>query len=75
MRTTIQVQQTIKHELDNLKVNPRETYEDVITRLVQMLKENALLKTKLLSEGYTEMAEDSKKIAEEWLVTEINNEI
>jgi len=33
--TTIQLSEETKDELDKLKVHPRETYEDVIKRLIE----------------------------------------
>ena len=37
--TTLQVSRELKAELDKLKVHPRETYEDVLRRLVEAYKE------------------------------------
>lgn len=34
--TTIRISQKIKTELDNAKQHPRETYEDVIKRLLKL---------------------------------------
>lgn len=71
MRTTIQVQKSLKSELDELKASPRETYEDIIVRLISLLKQREIENIKLMSEGYEEMAEDSRKIVEEWNTTEL----
>jgi len=39
VRTTIQISQNLKKLLDSLKIHPRETYEDVIRRLIEKKKE------------------------------------
>ena len=74
MRTTIQVHKTIKDELDELKVNQRETYEDIIVKLLTTMKQKQMMQIKELEEGYLEMAEDSIEIAKEWAVTEADFE-
>jgi len=38
MKTTIAVSKELKQKLDSIKVHPRETYEDVIKRLVEIMK-------------------------------------
>lgn len=35
----IKIRETTKKDLGNLKVHPRETYDDVVTRLVKENKE------------------------------------
>jgi hypothetical protein len=40
MDSTIKVKPTTKEALEALKVHPRETYEDVILRLVDFYKKN-----------------------------------
>ncbi|MEM3832411.1 MAG: antitoxin VapB family protein [Thermoprotei archaeon] len=35
MKSTIAVSKEVKEKLDRLKVHPRETYEDVIKRLIE----------------------------------------
>jgi predicted CopG family antitoxin len=37
-KTTIKISYKIKQELEKIKIHPRETYEDVITRLVKKMK-------------------------------------
>jgi len=37
--TTIRIRQGTKKKLDSVKVHPRETYEDVILRMIKMLGE------------------------------------
>jgi hypothetical protein len=40
MDSTIKVKPTTKEALEALKVHPRETYEDIILRLVDFYKKN-----------------------------------
>jgi len=35
MSSTIKVSKKVKEELDSMKVHPRETYEDIIKRLIE----------------------------------------
>ena len=35
----IKISKTTKKDIDNLKTHPRETYDDVVTRLVKEKKE------------------------------------
>jgi len=37
-KTTIKISEKIKRELDKIKVHPRETYEQVIIRLLKVKK-------------------------------------
>jgi len=66
MVTTIQLQEQVKSELDRLKEEPRETYEDVIRRLIKTIEIQKRKNCQLLIEGCKEMAEDSLKICKEW---------
>lgn len=38
--STIQISRNTKKKLDNIKIHPRETYEDIIIRLLKKAKEN-----------------------------------
>jgi predicted CopG family antitoxin len=38
-KTTIKISKKIKQELEKMKIHPRETYEDVIIRLIKKVKE------------------------------------
>lgn len=66
MVTTIQLSEQVKEELGKMKANSRETYEDVIVRLVKSVGEMEKRKEDLLKEGYLETAEESLKIDKEW---------
>jgi predicted CopG family antitoxin len=37
-KTTIKISKKIKQELEKMKIHPRETYEDVIIRLIKKVK-------------------------------------
>jgi len=39
VRTSIQLSKETKDVLDDIKIHPRETYEDVIKRLIEFWKE------------------------------------
>ena len=62
MVTTIQLNENVKKALDRIKSN-KETYEDVIVNLMQIVEESKRKQEQLLIEGYKEMAEESLKIA------------
>ena len=65
MVTTIQINESVKEELDNLKSN-KETYEQVILNLLNVAQECKRKEKALLIEGCKVMAEDSLKINKEW---------
>ncbi|HIJ97885.1 TPA: hypothetical protein H1009_02230 [archaeon] len=64
--TTIQIRETVKHELERLKGKSHETYEDVILKLIGHVEKEKRLQKELLIEGYKEMAEESRRTAKEW---------
>lgn len=65
MITTIQLNESVKRELDRLKSN-KETYEEVILNLMKFAKKNKREQEQLLIEGCREMYDDMLKIAKEW---------
>jgi len=65
MVTTIQLNESVKNELDNLK-SEKETYEQVILNLMKIAEEHRRKQEELLIEGYKEMAEESLRICEEF---------
>lgn len=69
MITTIQLREEVKRALDRLKEN-RETYEEVIVKLVTEVEKNKRNQEELLIEGYKEMAEESLKMQKEWESTD-----
>ena len=66
MITSIQIHEKVKSALDKLKEKEKESYEEVIVKMMQKIEHQERQKKGLLKEGYQEMAEESKKIAEEW---------
>ncbi|MEK6861199.1 MAG: antitoxin VapB family protein [Nanoarchaeota archaeon] len=72
MITSIQIHEEIKRELDTLKESNKESYEDIIKRLIESVEKQKRIRTELLIEGYKEMARESLDITKEWAVTETN---
>lgn len=70
MITSIQIHEEMKKELDSLKETNKESYEEVISRLIEHVEKQKRQHTRLLAEGYKEMAEESLKITKEWSSTE-----
>ncbi len=66
MVTTIQLNENVKNSLAGLKSSNKETYEEVIVKLVKNLNKQKKEQEQLLIEGYKEMAEESLKMAKEW---------
>jgi predicted transcriptional regulator len=48
MVTTIQLEERIKNRLEEIKIDPRETYNKVIERLIQLSKEEEELNPKTI---------------------------
>lgn len=69
MITTIQLRQNVKNELDRLKTD-RQTYEEIILRLIKLAEQQKRKQKELLIEGYKEMADESLKITKEWETTD-----
>jgi predicted CopG family antitoxin len=67
MITTIQLHADVKEALNRMKKTPRESYEDIIVRMMKMINKNKKEHEKLMKEGCIVMAEESKKLAEEWM--------
>ena len=72
MITSIQIHEVVKKELDTLKENNKESYEDVIMRLIESTEKQKRTQAELLMQGYKEMAQESLKITKEWAVIETN---
>jgi predicted CopG family antitoxin len=65
MVTTIQLNENVKKELDKLKQG-RETYEEVIVKMINQIDEQRRRHIKLMIEGAKETAEESLKITKEF---------
>ena len=66
MITTIQIHEDVKKELDSLKNGTKDSYEEVIVKLIKAAEKSKRTNKKLLKEGYEEMAEESLKITKEF---------
>ncbi len=69
MVTTIQLNEDVKKILNQLKTG-KETYEEVIVKMMTNLEKQKREQGELLIEGYKEMAEESLKIAKEFKAIE-----
>lgn len=73
MVTSIQLNEDVKRQLDNLK-SGKETYEQVILNLMKIAEENNRKKEELLIEGCKEMAEENLRITKEFeLIEDLSN--
>ena len=65
MVTTIQLNENVKSALDRLKSN-KETYEDIIVKMINQIDEQKRKHVELMIEGAKETAEESLKITKEF---------
>ncbi len=65
MITTIQIHENVKNELENLKES-RESYEDVIVKLMNLLEKQKRNNDELIIQGYKEISNESLKISKEF---------
>jgi len=65
MVTTIQLNENVKNALDRLKSN-KETYEEVIVKMINQIDEQKRKNVDLMIEGAKETAEESLKITKEF---------
>ena len=72
MITSIQIHEKLKHELDSLKLKNRESYEEVILRIIDSFEKQKRSQIKLLIEGYKETAEEDLKQIKEWFTSELD---
>ena len=68
--TTIQIHENLKEDLNKLKENSKESYEEVILKLVSRIEKEKRQKRDIMIEGCKEMAEDSLRITKEWETTD-----
>ena len=71
MVTTIQLNENVKQALERMKESSRESYEDIIVKMMHFVEEQKRRQEELLIEGYKEMAKDSLKICEEWKYADV----
>lgn len=65
MVTTIQLSESVKSALDKLKTN-KETYEDLIIKMMNQIDEQKREQEELMIEGCKEMYDDMLRISKEW---------
>ena len=70
MITSIQIRDNVKMALDRMRVMQKETYEEIIVRMMRQLEEQKKRQRDLLIEGCKEMADDSLKITKEFEATD-----
>ena len=66
MITTIQLREKVKKALDSLKETEKETYEEVIVKMIRGLEEQKRKQIDLMIEGAKETAEESLRITKEF---------
>lgn len=66
MVTTIQLKENVRDALDRMKETGKETYEEVIVKMMRNTEEQMRKQKQLLKEGYIEMAKESININKEW---------
>ena len=66
MITTIQLNKNVKKSLDRMKETGRETYEEVIVKMMNQVEEQKRKQRELLIEGCKEMAKDGLRITKEF---------
>jgi len=66
MITTIQLNDDVKMALSKMKISNKETYEDVIVRMIKQIDESKNDKVDILKKGYEEMSQTSSSINDEW---------
>lgn len=70
MVTTIQLNESVKNQLDRIKENKRQTYEEIIVSLMKSVDLQKRKQEALLIEGCKAMTEESLKICKEWEPTD-----
>ena len=66
MITTIQLNENVKDSLDRMKERGKETYEEVIVKMMKQIEEQKRRHIDLMIEGAKETAEESLKITKEF---------
>lgn len=72
MITTIQITNELKGELQKYKKSSKDTYEDVIKKLILEKKNSKIYENNILKEGYEEIYGLSKKINEDFENIDLN---
>ena len=66
MITTIQLNENVKNSLERMKETEKETYEEVIVKMMNQIEEQKRNHIDLMIEGAKETAEESLKITKEF---------
>ena len=66
MITTIQLNENVKKSLEKMKETGKETYEEIIVRMMKRIEEQKRRDIDLMIEGAKEMAEDNLKLIKEF---------
>lgn len=66
MITTIQIHENVRQVLEKLKESAKDTYEDVIVKMINETECKKRTQKELLIEGYKEMAKENLKITKEF---------
>jgi len=66
MITTIQLNENVKNALNQMKETKRESYEEVIVKMMHLIEKQKREQEELLIEGCKAMAEDSLRMNKEW---------
>ena len=66
MITTIQLNDNVRNELDKMKETGKETYEEVIVKMMKIADKSKSEHEELLIEGCKAMAKESLKITKEF---------
>ena len=69
MVTIIQLNENVREALGRMK-RAKESFEDVIVRMMRQVEEQRRKQEELLIEGCKVMAEDSLRIVKEWEATD-----
>jgi|GEM_PF-1897067 len=73
MITSIQIHDNVKKQLDQLKETSKESYEEIIIKMIHAIEKQKREMKQLLKQGYEEMAEENLKMLKEW--SAIDNEL
>lgn len=66
MSTTIQISESLREKLISVKQDKKETYEEIISKLLKNFERKKQEEENLLKEGYMEMYEDLITLDKEW---------
>lgn len=66
MITTIQLDSRVKQSLDRMKESGKETYEEIIVKMIMQFEKQRRKQVDLMIEGAKETAEESLKITKEF---------